>query len=71
MSKIKLNLFNKIDTVHGHCEECDEEAIMVAIVSEYYRCTNCGADTKQHINGSIRYLKLDESDKKWLKDRYG
>ena len=37
-----------------------------AIVTDYYRCTNCGADTKQHINGSIRYLKLDESDKKWL-----
>ena len=71
MSKIKLNFFNKIDTVSGHCEECEEEAIMVAIVSDYYRCTNCGHDTKQHINGSIRYLKLDESDKKWLKDRYG
>ena len=66
-----IKLFNKIDTVHGHCEYCQEEAIMVAIVSEFYRCTNCGEDTKQHINGSIRYLKLDESDKKWLKERYG
>ena len=64
-------MFQKIDTVHGHCEECEEEAIMVAIVSEYYRCTNCGADTRQHINGSIRYLKLDESDKKWLKEQRG
>jgi|TARA_A100001515_G_C4453701_1_gene171129 uncharacterized protein (DUF983 family) len=71
LSKIKLNFFNKIDTVNGHCEECGEEAIMVAIVTDYYRCTNCGADTKQHINGSIRYLKLEESDKKWLKERYG
>jgi len=71
LSKIKLNFFNKIDTVNGHCEECGEEAIMVAVVTDYYRCTNCGADTKQHINGSIRYLKLDESDKKWLKERYG
>ena len=71
MSKIKLNFFNKIDTVNGHCEECGEEAIMVAVVTDYYRCTNCGADTKQHINGSIRYLKLEESDKKWLKERYG
>ena len=68
---MKLNFFNKIDTVNGHCEECGEEAIMVAIVTDYYRCTNCGADTKQHINGSIRYLKLEESDKKWLKERYG
>lgn len=71
LSKIKLNFFNKIDTVNGHCEECGEEAIMVAVVTDYYRCTNCGADTKQHINGSIRYLKLDESDKKWLRERYG
>jgi len=70
LSKIKFN-FSKIDTVHGHCEECDEEAIMVAIVSEYYRCTNCGADTRQHVNGSIRYLKLNESDKKWLKENRG
>ena len=66
-----IKAFRKIDTVHGHCEECDEEAIMVAIVTEYYRCTNCGADTRQHINGSIRYLKLDEQDKKWLKEQRG
>lgn len=69
--EIKLKFFSKIDTVTGHCEECDEEAILVAIITDYYRCTNCGHDTKQHINGSIRYLRLDESDKKWLKERYG
>ena len=71
IDKKAIKAFRKIDTVHGHCEECGEEAIMVAIVTDYYRCTNCGADTKQHINGSIRYLKLQESDKKWLKERYG
>ena len=65
----KLNkLFTNIDTVNGICEECQDEAILVAIVSDFYRCTNCGHDTKQHINGSIRYLKLDESDKKWIKE---
>ena len=52
----EFKIFHKIDTVHGLCEECQEEAILVAIVSEYYRCTNCGHDTKQHINGRIRYL---------------
>ena len=59
--------FAKIDTVHGVCEECQEETILVAIVSEYYRCVNCGSDTRQHINGSIRYLKLSESDKEFIK----
>ncbi len=59
--------FSNIDTVHGFCEECEEESILVAIVTDFYRCTNCGADTKQHVNGSIRYLKLTELDKAYLK----
>jgi len=68
IDKKSIKFFQKIDTVHGICEECEEDVILVAIVSEFYRCTNCGHDTKQHINGSIRYLKLDESDKQWIKD---
>ena len=64
----KINLFNKIDTVHGFCEECGEESILVAIVTDYYRCTNCGHDTKQHINGRIRYMSLSESDRKYIKE---
>jgi len=61
-------IFNKIDTVHGFCEECEEEAILVAIVSDFYRCTNCGHDTKQHINGRIRYMSLSESDRKFIRE---
>jgi len=59
--------FANIDTVHGICEECQEDTILVAVVSESYRCTNCGADTRQHINGSIRYLKLTQKDKDYIK----
>ena len=66
MSKLD-KIFQKIDTVHGFCEECEEEAILVAIVSEFYRCTNCGHDTKQHINGRIRYMQLSDSDKSFIK----
>ena len=61
------DLINQIDTVHGICPECDEEAILVAIVTDYYRCTNCGEDTRQYVNGSIKYLKITEKDKQWLK----
>ena len=67
MSKLD-KIFKKIDTVHGFCEECEEEAILVAIVSDFYRCTNCGHDTKQHINGRIRYMSLSESDKQFIKN---
>jgi len=64
----KFKMFNKIDTVHGVCEECQEDSILVAIVSDFYRCTNCGHDTKQHINGKIRYMSLTESDKEFIKN---
>jgi len=67
----KINLmkaFSNIDTVHGVCEHCGEETILVAIVTDFYRCTNCGTDTRQYINGSIRYLRLSEDDKKFIRD---
>jgi uncharacterized protein (DUF983 family) len=67
MTKL-YKVFNKIDTVHGLCEECEEEAILVAIVSDFYRCTNCGHDTKQHVNGRIRYMSLTEEDKNFIKN---
>jgi len=57
-----------IDTVAGICPECEEDTILIAIVTDYYRCTNCGYDVRQYVNGSIKYLKLDNEDKKWLKD---
>ena len=60
--------FANIDTVHGYCEECEDESILVSIVTDFYRCTNCGCDTRQHVNGSIRYLKLSESDKAYIRD---
>ena len=56
-----------IDTVHGICPHCGEDTLLVAIVSDYYRCTVCGEDTKQYINGAIKYLRLDETDREWLK----
>ena len=56
-----------IDTVCGKCPECKEDTILIAIVTDFYRCTNCGYDVRQYVNGSIKYLKLDEEETKWLK----
>ena len=52
-----------IDTVHGNCPHCDEDTLLVAIVTDYYKCTHCGQETRQYVNGSIKYLKLDDKDK--------
>jgi len=70
MEKFKFKASMFVDNVLGICPECKEEAFLVAIVHDYYRCTNCGLDTKQYINGTIKYMKLTELDKENIK-KYG
>ena len=67
MEKLKFKPSVFIDNVLGICPECKEEAFLVAIVHDYYRCTNCGEDTRQYVNGVIKYMKLKESDKEYIK----
>ena len=43
---------------NGVCPICDHEGLFVSINPEIFRCTTCGADCKQYINGSIRYLPV-------------
>tara|TARA_Y100001951_G_C11269525_1_gene257810 strand:+ start:50 stop:268 length:219 start_codon:yes stop_codon:yes gene_type:complete len=66
MKKLHYN-FQNVDTVQGTCPHCEEETILVSIVTEFYRCVNCGSDTKQHVNGKISYIELTESDIDWLR----
>ena len=40
----------------GVCPTCDHEGLFISINPEIFRCTTCGSDCKQYINGSIRYL---------------
>ncbi len=67
MQRLKFNSQLYVDNVLGICPVCKEEAFLVAIVVDYYRCTNCGEDTKQFVNGVIKYMKLKESDKEYIK----
>ena len=54
--------------MHCICPHCSEDTLLVAVVSDYYRCTSCGEETRQYVNGSIKYLKLNDTDRKWLKE---
>ena len=67
---VKTIKLGHIDTVSGLCPECQEDTILVAIVTDYYRCTNCGYDVKQYVNGSIKYLKLEDYDIEWLRKNH-
>jgi len=60
-----LDLSTQLTT--GVCPTCNHEGLFVSINPEIFRCTTCGTDCKQYINGSIKYLpaftKLSETNK--------
>ena len=46
------------EIVNGKCPTCDEFTMLVGLTPEMFRCMNCGADLRQHINGKITYLPI-------------
>ena len=56
----KKGLLHTIDVaaqvVNGHCPMCLEESIFVSVYKTIYRCTSCGGDIEQKINGKISYM---------------
>ena len=42
--------------VIGKCPVCTEDSIFVSIHKTVFRCTTCGADIEQKINGKISYM---------------
>jgi len=58
--KIKFNT----EVVKGLCPECDQDTLLVSLVPDFFRCTLCGNDLKQHVNGKISYMPvLNTQDK--------
>ena len=57
----KLNFETQI--TNGRCPQCYEISIFVSITPEVFRCTTCGNDLKQYVNGKISYLPMMTSNK--------
>jgi len=45
--------------VHGICPLCKEATALVSILENIYKCTNCGNELEQHVNGVIKYLPMN------------
>jgi len=45
--------------VHGICPSCKQLTALVSVLDNIYKCTNCGDELKQHVNGIIKYLPLN------------
>jgi ribosomal protein S27E len=63
MPKVKKRLKNKFETkiVHGRCEGCELDTLLVCLDNTFYRCISCGEDLEQKVNGVIKYIKVDRN----------
>ena len=55
----KLNLTTEVVT--GMCPTCNQESVMISIVTDRYRCIGCGENLEQKVNGVISYLPIGSS----------
>ena len=63
MEKFGKGMFGKgleirSEVTNGTCPICEETTVFVSIFSAIYRCISCGADTRQEINGLIRFMPI-------------
>ena len=66
MEKFGKGLFGKgleikTEVTNGTCPVCDETTIFVSLFKKVYRCITCGADTKQSVNGLIKFMPIATS----------
>ena len=54
----------KTEVTNGRCPLCDETTVFVSLYENVYRCTNCGADTTQKVNGVIKFMHILASGSK-------
>ena len=63
---IKKTIKFNTEVVNGVCPECNQDTLLVSVVPEMYKCTVCGENLRQHINGKISYIPtiaLSEKEK--------
>ena len=46
----------KTQVVNGTCPSCTSNTVFISLSPDFFRCTNCGADLEQKVNGVIQYI---------------
>ena len=54
----------KTEIVNGLCPACNFQVVLVSLANDHFRCTTCGSDLEQKINGKISYIPIMSNNKK-------
>jgi len=46
------------EIVNGICPACRQNSVLISLCINNYRCTTCGQDMEQKINGVISYIPI-------------
>ena len=46
----------KTQVVNGTCPTCSANTVFISLSPEFFRCTTCGIDLEQKVNGVISYI---------------
>ena len=52
------------EIVNGQCPSCNHFGIFISLKPSFYRCTTCGGDLEQKINGIISYIPMGQAGSK-------
>ena len=48
------------EIVNGVCPTCTRHTVLISICAHNFRCTNCGTDMEQKVNGVISYIPITD-----------
>jgi transcription initiation factor IIE alpha subunit len=54
----------KTEIVNGLCPACNFQVVLVSLANDHFRCTTCGSDLEQKINGKISYIPVMSNNEK-------
>jgi len=59
----KINKTLKLEAriEHGICPYCNLLSPLLFLYKDFYRCSLCGEEVEQYINGVIRYIPITNS----------
>ena len=46
----------KTQVVNGTCPSCTSDTVFISLSPDFFRCTTCGTDLEQKVNGVISYI---------------
>ena len=54
----------KTEIVNGLCPACNFNVVLISLANDHFKCTTCGSDLEQKINGKISYIPIMASNEK-------